>query len=258
MMRQMSKSAQHSSGGIQVIGRAGQILRSLAGERNGLSLSEVADRVQLPRSTVHRIITALESEGLVAAASPNGRYRLGPELVRMASTQHGELRAEIRPLLDKLSAKVDETVDLALLMRDQVSFIDQVPAPHRLRAVSAIGATFPAHCTANGKALLATMTDDALRKLLPARLKAYTENTITDRGKLLEELADVRRLGYGEDREEHTIGISAVGVAISDNFGPVAAISIPVPTQRFLGQEQALVDALLETRAKVSVQLGAL
>lgn len=247
---------QTKGGGIQVISRAGEILRALAGERDGLSLSEVAERVDLPRSTVHRIVTALEREGLTAAASPNGRYRLGPELVRMASGQHGELRLEIRPLLDQLSAKVNETVDLSLLIRDQVSFIDQVPAPHRLRAVSAIGATFPAHCTANGKALLATLTDEALRKLLPARLKAFTDTTITDRAALLDELTVVRRAGYAEDREEHTVGISAVGVAIRDHVGPVAAISIPVPTQRFIGQEEALIDALLETSVRTSAQLG--
>lgn len=246
-----------AGGGIQVITRAGQILRALAGERYGLSLSEVAQRVGLPRSTVHRIVTSLESEGLVAAASPQGRYRLGPELIRLANRQHGELRMEVRPMLDQLAVRVNETVDLAVLLRDQVSFVDQITAPHRLGAVSAVGASFPAHSTANGKALLSTLSDATIAKLVPRRLEALTPRTITDRGALLDELARAREQGYALDREEHTTGISAIGATVRDAFGTVAAVSIPVPTQRFEGREEDLVDALLSTCARISRHLGA-
>ena len=245
-----------ATGGIKVISRAGQILRALAGERQGLSLSELTQRVELPRSTVHRIITALELEGLVAAASPNRGYRLGPELVRMASGEHGELRLELRPIIAELSTAVNETVDLALLIRDQVSFIDQVSAPQRLRAVSAVGSTFPAHCTANGKALLASLDDDTLRKLLPQRLPAFTLNTTTDRDALLEELGQVRVRGYAVDHEEHADGICAVGATVRDALGPIAAISIPVPTQRFDGNEATLAQDLIEACARGSRLLG--
>src|SRR5579875_3664120 len=241
------------AGGIQVISRAGQILRALAGEREGLSLSQLALRVGLPRSTVHRIVAALESEGLAASASPSGRYRLGIELVRLARSQHGDLRAQVHPLLQRLSREVNETVDLSILIGDRASFIDQIAAPHRLRAVSAIGASFPAHGTANGKALLAAQVES----LLPERLEALTPNTITSRGRLIQELGAVRRLGYAVDHEEHTLGISAIGAVVCDPLGAVAAISIPVPTQRFEGNEAALVRALRRTCAEASLQLGA-
>ncbi|MGE5617303.1 MAG: IclR family transcriptional regulator [Candidatus Woesearchaeota archaeon] len=247
-----SRVRANHGGGIQVIARAGQILRTLATTRDGLSLSEVAQRVELPKSTVHRIIGALETEGLVAAAPPNGRYKLGPEVLRLASGQGAELRAELRPLLRRLSAEVNETVDLSVLIHERVSFIDQVAAPHRLRAVSAVGASFPAHCTANGKALLAAHRDETLRKLLPAKLEAATPNTITDREVLIEQLAIVRRIGYAEDREELTLGISAVGAVISDGLGPVAAVSVPVPTQRFTGNESSLAGSLVSAAAEMS------
>lgn len=246
-----------SAGGIQVIARAGQILRTLGAERQALSLSELAQRVDLPRSTVHRIITALESEGLAATASPNGRYKLGPELVRLAAGQNGELGADLRPLLRKLSGEVNETVDLSVLIHDQVSFIDQVAAPHRLRAVSAVGETFPAHCTANGKALLAAHTDDALRRLLPEKLEAATHNTITDRERLITQLRRVRRDRFAVDREEHTRGICALGAVVHDARGPVAAVSIPVPVQRFAGHEESLATGLLSAVAEMSDALGA-
>lgn len=245
-------------GGIQVISRAGQILRALASERDGLSLSQLSLRVGLPRSTVHRIVSALEIEGLTAPASLNGRYRLGSEFVRLARTQHGDLRAEMHPLMQRLSGEVQETVDLSILTGDRASFVDQIGAPHRLRAVSAIGASFPAHGTANGKALLAAQTDVQVRGLLPERLEALTPNTITSRAALIEALAEVRRSGYAVDHEEHTLGISAIGATVSDRFGVVAAISIPVPTQRFEGNEATLAAALVRTCEEASERLGAL
>jgi DNA-binding IclR family transcriptional regulator len=122
--------------GVQVIARAAQILRALDGEPDGLSLSQLSDRLSLPRSTVHRVVTALAAEGLVAAASPNGRVRLGPELARLALSSRRELRQELRPHLQQLFDALNETVDCAVLDGDHLRFIDQIAAPHRLRAVS--------------------------------------------------------------------------------------------------------------------------
>jgi DNA-binding IclR family transcriptional regulator len=252
-----SRARVGSSSGIQVIARAGQILRALDAQRGGLSLSELAESVGLARSTAHRIIAALEAEGLVASAWPNGHYSLGPELVRLSRGHHGELRTELRPLLRQLSAEVDENVALSILLRDRVCFIDQVAVPHPLSAISVVGGSFPAHGTANGKALLATFRDDVLRRLLPARLDAETANTITEREVLIEQLEAVRRDGYATAYEEQTLGISAVGAVVDDEFGPAAAVSIPVPTQRFAGNEQSLADALLGATKQMSDVLGA-
>ena len=106
---------------------------------------------------MHRLTTALAMEGLVAAASPNGRVRLGPELTRLAVGTRRELRHELRPFMQRLFERLNETVDCAILDGDHLRFVDQIAAPHRLRAVSAVGAVFPLHCTANGKALLAEL-----------------------------------------------------------------------------------------------------
>ena len=103
--------------------------------------------------------------------------------------------------------------------------------------MSAVGSAFPLHCTANGKALLSGLTDDAIHDLLPAQLTRFTGTTITTRAALLGELDAVRRTGVAFDREEHTDGISAVAALVTDGSGPVAAMSVPVPTQRFTGNE---------------------
>jgi DNA-binding IclR family transcriptional regulator len=244
--------------GIQVIARAGLILRALSTEREGLTLSELAARVELPRTTVHRIITALSTEGLVAAVSPNGRVRLGSEIARLNRSQAREVRGELLPLMHELSQRIDETVDLSILLHDRVSFVDQASPFRRLRAVSGVGDSFPAYCTANGKALLALQTDAAVRRLLPERLEALTPHTITDRKTLIEALADVRQQGYATDREEHTVGVSAVGAVVLDRIGPVVAVSIPVPTPRFTGNESMLAEAVLNAAADMSLALGAL
>jgi len=242
--------------GIQVIARAAELLRALDGEPQGLSLSQIAGRIGLPRSTVHRLVTALEREGFVAAASPNGRVRLGPELLRLAEGGRRDIQAELRPLMQRLFDDLDETVDLAVLDGDHLRFIDQIPAPHRLRAVSAVGATFPLHCTANGKAILALLGDEAASALLPPRLERFTPATTIQRRALLAELAEIRERGVALDREEHTTGISAASIAVRDPRGTLAAISVPMPTQRFTGREAAIVRTLRAARADATATLG--
>jgi len=240
--------------GIQAIARAAAVLRALEGEPRGLALGELAAAVQLPKSTVHRLAAALADEGLVTLAG--GRIRLGAELARLGAATRRTLRDDLRPVLEELRAQVDETVDLAVLDGATARFVDQVPAAHRLRAVSAVGAGFPLHCTANGKALLAALPDDQALALLPARLERLTPATITSRAALLEELARIRRAGVAIDREEHTEGICAVGAVVADPAGPVAAISIPVPLTRFAGNEARYAAAVRAAAAAGTALLG--
>src|SRR5947207_8467931 len=174
LMRTESNGDQRENGGIQVIARAADILRALVNQPEGLSLSQIARQVGLARSTVHRIVMALEAERFVIPHSPNGRIRLGPGLVPLAASVHLELHHEVHPYLEQLSKEVNETVDLAVLNGDKVVFIDQIAAPQRLQAVSAIGATFPVYCTANGKALLASLPLEQVERILPSQLQPLT------------------------------------------------------------------------------------
>jgi DNA-binding IclR family transcriptional regulator len=244
------------SGGVQVIRRAASILQALKDEQDGLSLSQIASRVGLARSTVHRLISALETEHFVVAVSPSGRFRLGPGLVSLALTAQRELALEIHPFLHRLARETNETVDLAVLEHDYVLFVDQVVGQRRLRAVSAVGAVFPAHCTANGKALLARLPDEQLLRLLPERLERLTPHTIDSRSQLLEEIERIRKDGVAYDREEHTLGICAVGAVVVDGDERLAAVTIPLPVQRFYGNERPLTEALLRTCAEIEQALA--
>jgi DNA-binding IclR family transcriptional regulator len=241
--------------GVQVIERVADVLRALAAAPDGLSLSELALSVEMPKSTVHRLVSALESEEFVATA-PSGRLRLGRGIARLGAATRDSLRDQVRPSLLRLHQQLDETVDLSVLDGVSVRFIDQLSAPHRLRAVSAVGAAFPLHCTAPGKAFLAAMSKGELRAALPARLPALTPETITSRKELWEELDRVRAEGVAYDREEHTLGICAVGAVVRDPNRVVAAISVPVPAQRFAGNEVKLARAVVEVSGDCSRQLG--
>jgi DNA-binding IclR family transcriptional regulator len=240
--------------GVQVIARAAEVLRRLVAEPHGLTLIELAAQVNLPRSTTHRIVGALTQEGFVRAA-PSGKLRIGPALIGLAVSSRRDVRHEAGPYLERLSHDLAETVDLAVLDGGEVLFIDQYTSRRTLRIVAEIGARFPLHSTANGKALLAALPADELEAILPKRLVKETEHTVTDREALLREIEVIRQTGVAYDREEHTIGIAAVGVAIRDAVGTLAAATVVVPAARFHDNEKKVTAALLRTRDEVQAVL---
>jgi DNA-binding IclR family transcriptional regulator len=252
----MSAPAEKSQ--VQVIARAAQILRALEGEDDGLSLGQIAARVNLARSTVQRIVASLETEHLLIAASPNGRVRLGPTILRLASSVSGDFVGRARPFIMRLSQELCETVDLAAVRRDHLMFIDQVIGSHRLRTVSAVGETFPLHCTANGKAYLSHLDETAVERLIGKSYEGRTANTLTRLPALLAELRGVRKAGVAYDREEHTLGVCAVGVALHDPSGNAIAISVPVPTQRFHDQHKRIAARLLWAKSAMLKEWSAM
>jgi DNA-binding IclR family transcriptional regulator len=237
--------------GVQVIARAAQILQALERDPGGLSLGEIAARVNLPRSTVQRIVAALARENLLISATPSARVRLGPALLRLASAARLETAEFLRPFLEALSKQVNETVDLAALANGKVVFIDQVLANHRLQAVSGIGMTFPLHCTANGKAFLAAMDPAQAQRLAEAEAASGGDRASFSWKRLAAELETVRTAGIAFDREEYTTGICAVGTAIRIPSAEMVAVTIPVPTHRFQPSEARLVAALKATAAEI-------
>lgn len=243
--------------GIQVIARAAALLRALEHRPDGLSLGELAKAVALPRSTVQRIVDALDTEGFVIAASAANGVRLGPALLALAAATRFHIAEAARQTLEELAKECGETVDLSLVDQDKVVFIDQVAGTHRLTAVSAIGVSFPLHSSANGKAVLAAMSDDEIARLRRRlRLTAVTRHTLTSWEQLQREIAQVRESGIAYDREENSPGICAVAAAIRGPSGELAAISIPAPSQRFERDEKKLAAALLRHCSRLQHRLS--
>ena len=241
---------------IQVIERAAGILRVLEGERDGLSLGQIAQRVGLARSTVQRIVDALSAEHFLIAASPRSGVRLGPAFVRLAASASIGFDQITRPIIRALSQEVGETVDLSVLKGTVAVFTDQAQGAHRLRAVSAVGQTFPLYCTANGKALLSLLETDKAERILRLPMSKLTAKTITTLTALRRQLDQIRRSGLAYDFEEHTEGISAVGSAFTDPVGRLVAISIPVPSYRFKRLKATLAKELLTARSSIQQAMG--
>ena len=242
--------------GVQVIGRAANILRSLEDEPEGLSLGDIASRVDLPRSTVQRIVTALADEQLLISASPKSRVKLGPALVRLANATNNEIDRMARPYMEALSRELGETIDLSVLQGKTAVFVDQVTGTHRLRTVSAIGERFPLHCTANGKALMATLPDDKLERRLSLELAKFTPSTKTDQVELKREIEFIRRGNIASDIEEYTEGICALSLTFLDPLGRAFAISVPVPTARFSASREHIESSLLKCQEQITAGLS--
>lgn len=243
--------------GIQVISRAAAMLRALEKSPQGMSLGELSKQVNLPRSTVQRIVDALDNEGLVLAASTAAGVRLGPALLTLAAATQFEIAEAARDSLEAIASECGETVDLSIVDQNKIVFIDQVSGTHRLTAHSSIGGAFPLYSSANGKAALAAMSEEELSKIKRfLKFKSLTKNTITDFVQLDIELELIRNRTVAYDREENSVGISAVAAAIRSPFGELAAISIPVPTQRFDSKIDMLTEVLLKHTAKLHKKLS--
>jgi len=242
-----TKITKADSSGIRVIARAADILRALATHADGLTLREIANQVDLPRSTVQRIVSALDDANLVIAASPTSGVRLGPALISLASSARQFDVAEIaRPLLVQLSKDLGETVDFAVFGNDKAVVVDQIAGTHPLVAVSAVGSSLPLHASATGKALLAALTKEDLMSFRKrCRFVPLTSNTITSWERLEQELAEVRRTGIAYDREEYQFGITAVAKTVFGPGGEMGAVSIPVPSERFATMEETLAQTLI-------------
>jgi DNA-binding IclR family transcriptional regulator len=237
-----------------VISRAAEILRALKADDRGMSLGEIAERVGLPRSTVQRLINALIAEGLVVAASAQGGLRLGPEIQALAAASRLAMGDLLRPVLEELSQKTGETVDLSVFRDDHMLFVDQVVGTHRLRAVSAVGEVFPMTTTANGKAALSLLDDQVVDAIAMRELEAKSVRKRAIR-QLRVEIGRARQNGYALDLDEHTEGISAVGAAFTTPTGVIYAISIPAPSNRFGKRRDALTQALLGALKRVEAMI---
>lgn len=241
---------------IQVISRAASILRLLGEDTDGLSLGQIAGRVDLPRSTVQRIVAALNAEQLVSVGQKAGKIQLGPAIRQLAGRSSQSDPEILRTALASLSDTTGETVDLALFDGHSMLFIDQIVGRQRLRAVSEAGEHFPLTNTANGKAALSLLPAAEQQRLAQKELASQPDGTDRKWAALKAELAEITQTNIAFDRDEHTEGISAAGIAVADSQGRIYALSIPVPSARFTRHQAFFEEQLLAWHAALQGQLG--
>ncbi|MEN0001819.1 MAG: IclR family transcriptional regulator C-terminal domain-containing protein [Pseudomonadota bacterium] len=231
-----------SKSSIQVISRAVEILRAVSALHPPPSLGKIASKVDLPRSTVQRIVGALAEEGLVIHEQGRGGVRLGPQMASLAAAAHAVMAEDLHEILLAISAETGETTDLAVLRGDHMVFVDQVAGTQRLRTVSSVGEQFPLTTTANGRSCLSILPEALASKLIATEIERLNMDCAFDDVRQI--IDSVRATGFASDLSEHTDGISALGFAFQMLSGDYYAISVPVPSTRF-DQKRPLIEAAL-------------
>lgn len=248
---------------VPAVTRALDILELFLDSEETLTAPDITRRLQLPRTTVHELVTTLTARGyLVSVPDQPGRYRLGVRNYQLGSryAEQLDLAAEGREIARSVAETCDETVHVAILEGMDVIYIAKVDSTHAVRMVSAAGRKLPAHCTSVGKMLLASLPEEELDARLAANgpLAAMTPNSITSEDGLLGALTEVRGRGVAVEQRESNPDVSCVAAPVRDSGGRVvAALSISVPMIRWNDERQDELEALAVKGAEeLSGRLG--
>jgi IclR family transcriptional regulator, KDG regulon repressor len=246
---------------IQALDRAAAILNCFDANDQELNVRDVGERTGLHKSTAHRILMALQHNGFVEQNPVSGRYHLGLQLVKLG--EHAIARLDVaviaRPFLADLAERTRRRVHLAVMDGDQVVILDRADGADAASTPSWPGRLFPAHCTAMGKAMLAGMDEQDVRRVVGKRqLKRFTARTITSVDSLVAELRTVARRGYSVADQEMGLGLVTVGAGIRNHIGTVvAALSVSASSTEARGTTlSGLAEEVKRTAAQISARLG--
>ena len=206
-------------GGLSTVRNAARLLKVFRSREADLGVSELARRLGLGKSTVHRLLTTLAAEGLIEQNPRTGGYRLGIVMFELgeAVRVHMDLHAAAAPVLGELRAQTGESSQVGVLDGHEVVYVDRLESTHSLRLFTETGRRVPVHCTSSGKVLLAYLPEARRHAVLRAApLTALTPHTITDPERLAAELARVRRRGWAEAINEREIGVASIAAPVRD------------------------------------------
>lgn len=266
-MKQRSTNVRNgATAGTRAVERALDVLRTIGEARAEPGLSDIADDLGLHKTTVFRLLGALERAEFVVRDEERQRYQLGPALFRLASQARraSGLHEAARPELEALAHDVGETATLEVLVGREVLILDEVHGRFLVGGAPEVGMRWPAHATSTGKVLLAAAEVEEERRGASAprppagRLARLGPNTITSRAALERELAKVRRDGYAVGMEELEPGFVAISAPVRNAHGrTVAAVSVGGPKARLGGARVRTVAARVRRAAdRISRRLG--
>lgn len=246
--------------GTQAVLRALALLKTFSDEQPEMSLVELARVVKLNKTTAYRLLTALESEGMIIRNSRTETYRLGPEAIALGgrAIRANALLRVSRPELETLAEQTRETTTLEVLSEGQVLTLDEIPGSHLMGVAQNVGSRWPLHATSTGKVLLAHLPDVERQVILPGPWPSLTTKTITRPELLARELKHVHEQGYAIADEELEVGFIAIGAPVHNHHGEViAAISLGGPTVRLTPDKVPEWARLVKATAdQISMKLG--
>jgi IclR family KDG regulon transcriptional repressor len=237
-----------------------RLLKVFSDQESEIGISDLARRVGLAKSTVHRLASSLVEEGMLEQTEREGKYRLGLALFELGALvrRKMDVTAEARHHLKALSERSGETVQLAVLEQTAALYINVIESQRALRMSYQVGTRAPLHCTAVGKVLLAHAGPGLFETVVAPGLPRLTELSITQGGELRRELTAIVHRGYALEEEEAEPGLRGVAAPVRDFSGEVvAAIGISGPTHRMSKKVlQSYARDLIEVSAAVSQRLG--
>jgi IclR family acetate operon transcriptional repressor len=256
--RARAEGERHS---IQSVDRALFLLETIAEAGGETTLTDVATRTGLNISTCHHLLATLIQRGFVTKVAGRRLYALGARILYLGhACLQVDLPRRAQPYMEAINLATGETVHLAVLQGDAVVTLAVREARHAVRVdTGRTGKIEGTHATSIGKAILAWLPEDEMRRILAHGMKRYTENTITEFPAFLESMRHVRRNGYAIDREEHLPGVICVGAAIRDQAGTViGAISASTPMMRATEDHIAMMrDEITAATRALSAEFGA-
>jgi len=245
---------------VQSVDRAVTILKMLA-ETEALTVSDVAEKLNVHVSTASRLVSGLRAHDLVERSESTGGLRLGMGVLRLAGAMVSRLdiAAFSQPVCDDLAAEIGETTNVAILDEDAAINVCQAQGPGTVSLQNWVGLRTPLHSTSSGKVLLAYLPALRRTELLNQELERFTSETHTAAESLENELSEIRARGWAKAIEELEEGLNAVAVPVRDHTGTVvAALSVAGPAYRMEEDRLAQVAEIVARSAEIiSRQLGA-
>ncbi|MBP2641911.1 MAG: yagI [Firmicutes bacterium] len=234
------------------------ILLLLQNEGRELGVTEIARALGMNKSTVHRVLSTLDSRDFVQQNSETGKYWLGMKLYSLGMTIGDKLPLKVIaiPYLKALSQKFNEGVHMSVLDRSfsrfpRILIIDKIQTQQLLSFTPSIGSGSTCNSSGMGKCLLAYSSDEYIRKFIGTPLPRFTKNTITEWPEFLAELKHIREVGYAIDEEELELGLTCVaGPILNRNQEILAAISLSGPTSRLQADRLAVIIEEVKSTAK--------
>ncbi len=242
---------------IPVIDRMMSILGLMEARPMGLSIREFVQALELPRTTVYRILNSLESHGMVRRSS-EGDYVLGARLLTLSSKVVSDilqydLAAISTPHLQRFTAETGQSSKISVVDNGNVLVLAAVQGTREYALAVWPGQHLPIHAGAAGKVLLAYMPEDEVDRLMAADLPGYTGRTLTDRARLRKELAKIRRTGWAMDKGEYAASINALAAPVLDRSGKVvAAMSVPFLAGMSAEQVERLRAGVISSAAMIA------
>ena len=259
-LKRLPKNDEPQRGGVQSLGRAFAILEEVARHREGIGLADLSKLVGLHNSTTFHLAKTLVSLGYVRQEPGSKRYRIGGPLFALAASALDEIEMVnlAKPVLEELSYETGESSHFSVRMGDAVVVIAKTGGPGAFQLADRVGVVRPAHCTALGKVMLASLNDDQLQGYLErAELKPSTAKSITEKPALLREIAEVRRTGVASDEGEFDLEVRCFAVPVRDFTGQVVgAIGASAPIWR-QGNKVQKVKLLQAAADRLSAAFGA-